>query len=181
MRGGQLETRHWELARDAAGAHDDLCASQSRPVVALDHVRVDEAGDSGAFVDGHAGLVELVAQDRVRTHVAGHLSHAGEQAPIVERGLVAADPVPPELPGLAHQAGRVGQRPHRHRPVVGGHPAQLVARDERRSSSESRRAHRRHDAGGPGAEHDHVEVGGHGRSVARRVPKAWATRRLRWR
>ena len=59
---GQLEARHWELPRRAAGADDDVRGSQSRSVVALDHVRLDEAGGPGVLVEGHAGLLELVAQ-----------------------------------------------------------------------------------------------------------------------
>ena len=177
MGAGQLEARHWELARRAAGAHDDVRGSQSRSVVALDHVRLDEAGGSGVLVEGHAGLLELVAQERVRAHLAGYLAHAGEQTPIVERGLAGADPVTPELPCLPHQARRVGQGSHRHRPVVGGHSPELVARDERGSSSESRRAQRSDDARGPGADHDHIEVvRGHARSVAcPGPPRAWAS------
>ena len=155
---GQLETGHWELPRHAAGAYDDVRGSQSRSVVALDHVRVDEAGGSGVLVDGHAGPLELVAQERVRAHLAGYLAHAGEQTPIVERGLAGADSVARELPRLPHQPRRVGQGPHRHRPVVRGHSPELVARDERRSSSESRRAQRSDDARRPGADHDHIEV-----------------------
>ncbi len=167
MGAGQLEAGQRELPRHAAGADDDVRGSQSRSVVALDHVRLDEAGGSGVFVEGHAGLLELVAQERVRAHVAGHLAHAREQTPIVERGFAGADPVVPELPRLPHQARRVGEGPHRHRPVIGGHSPELVARDEGRSSSESRRAQRSHDASGPGADHGHIEVvGGQARSVA---------------
>ena len=152
------ETWHWKLPRHAAGAHDDVRASHSRSVVALDHVRVDEAGGSGVLVDGHAGPLELVAQERVRAHLAGDLAHAAEQTPIVERGLAGADSVTPELPRLPHQPRRVGQSPHRHRPVVRSHSTEFVARDERRSSSESRRPQRGDDARRPGADHDHIEV-----------------------
>ena len=97
-------------------------------------------------------------KSRVLAHVAGHLADAREQAPIVERRLAGADSVAPELPRLPHQTGRVGQRSHRHRPVVRGHSSELVAGDERRASSESRGAKRRDDARGPGADHDDIEV-----------------------
>ena len=44
---------------------------------------------------------------------------------------------------------------------------ELVARDEGRSSSESRRTQRSDDARGPGADHDQIEVvSGQARSVA---------------
>ena len=134
-----------------------LLRSKSRRVLALDHVRVDEAGGAGVLVDGHSGPLELVAQERVRAHVTGHLAHASEQAPIVERRLVGGYSVARELSRLPNQPGRVGQRPHRHRPVVRGHSPELVARDERRSSSEPRRAKSRDDARGPGADHDQIE------------------------
>ena len=158
MGAGELETRNCELPRGAACADDDVRGSHSRSVVALDHVRVDEASGTGVLVDGHAGLLELVAQEPVPAHLAGDLANAGEQPPIVERGLAGIDSVTRELPRLPHQPRRVGQGPDRHRPVIRGHSPELVARYERRSSSESCRAQRRHDAGGPGADHGHIVV-----------------------
>ena len=118
---GELEARQRQPARRAPGAHDDVGGSQSGPVLALDHVRLGEAGGSGVLMEGHALALELVAQGRVLADVAGDLADAVEQAPIVERELAGVDAVPSELPRLPHQARRVGQRPHRHRPVVGGH------------------------------------------------------------
>ena len=157
MGGGELEARHRELPRGATGADDDLCGPQSRSALALDHVRVDEGGGSGVLVDGHAGPLELVAQQRVLAHLASYLTHAGEETPIVERGLAGVDSVTWELPRLPHQPRCVGQGSHRHRPVVRGHSPELVARYERRSSSESCCAQRGDDAGGPGADHGHIE------------------------
>ena len=57
----QLETWHCELPRHAAGAQDDFLGSHPGSVVALDHMRVDEAGGSGVLVDRHAGPLEVVA------------------------------------------------------------------------------------------------------------------------
>ena len=39
----------------------------------------------------------------------------------------------------------MGERPHRHRPVVGGHAAERIASDERRASAEPRGAKGRND------------------------------------
>ena len=154
-------------ARRAPGAHDDVGGSQSGSVLALDHVRLGEAGGSGVLMEGHAGALELVAQGRVLADVAGDLADAVEQAPIVERELAGVDAIASELPRLPHQARRVGEGPHRHRPVVGGHSSELVARDQRRPRPESRCAQGRDDARRPGADHDHIEVvRGHACSVA---------------
>src|SRR5204862_1842910 len=113
---GELEAWEWELARGATGAQDDVRGLQSGPVLALDHVRLDEAGRSGVLMEGHARPLELVAQGRVLAYVAGDLADAGEQAPIVERGIARVDSVARELPRLPHQARRVSAGPHRHRP-----------------------------------------------------------------
>src|SRR3954453_8620392 len=101
---GQLEPRDREPTRDAAGAHDPRPGAQPRSVVALDHVRLEETSGSRVLVDPDPGLPPLVAQGRVRAHVAGHLAHAREQTPIVKRRLPGVDPVTRELPRLPDES-----------------------------------------------------------------------------
>ena len=130
-------------------------------MLGLDHVRVGEPSDAGVLVKRHSGLPEIFSQQRVRAHIAGDFPDAIEQPPIVERGFAGGDPVPRELRGFAHQPRGVCQRPDGHRSVVGGHPPELVAREQRGPGSEARGAKRRHHAGGSGADHHDIEA--HGR------------------
>ena len=156
----QLEAGELESARPAAGADDDLRGIEAWGVLGLDHVRVAEPSGAGVLVKRDSGPFEIFAQQRLRAHVAGDLADAIEQPPIVERGLAGGDAVARELGGFADQPGGVRERADGHRSVVGGHPPELVARDERGSGPESGRAQRRDHAGRPSADHHDIEARG---------------------
>ena len=149
-----------ESAWHAAGADDALRGVKSWGVLALDHVRFGEPRGAGVLVKRDSGLFEIFAQQRVRADVAGDLADAIEQPRIVERGFAGGDAVARELPGFADQPRGVRQRADGHRSVVGGHAPELIARDQRGSGSESRRAKRRDHAGGSGADHHDIEARG---------------------
>ena len=108
-------------------------SARSRGALSLSTVwaSANRAG-AGLLVDAHPGALQIVAQQRVLACVRGHVADAGQQPGVVERGFAARDPVERELPGLADQPRRLGQRAHRHGPVVRGHSAELIAGDQRR-------------------------------------------------
>ena len=160
MRARQLEAGEVESAWHAAGADDALRGVEAWGVLGLDHVRVGEPRDAGVLVKRDSGLPEISSQQRVRAHVAGDLADAFEQPPIVERRFAGGDAVARELGGFADQPGGVRERADGHRSVVGGHSPELVARDERGPGPESRRAKRRHHAGGSSADHHDIEARG---------------------
>ncbi len=160
MGASQLEAGEVESAWNAAGADDDLRGVQAWGVLGLDHVRVGKPSDTGVLVKRDPGLLELFAQQRVRTYVARDLPDAIEQPRVVERGLARADAVAWELGGFADQPGGVRQRSDGHRSVVGGHPSELVAGDERGSGSESGRAKCGDHARRSGADHHDIEARG---------------------
>ena len=111
----------------------------------------------GLLVDAHPGALQIVAQQRVLACVRGHVADAGQQPGVVQRGFAARDPVERELPGLADQPCRLGQRAHRHGPVVRGHSPELIAGDQRRAGSQTGRTERRDDPRGSCADDHDVE------------------------
>ena len=129
-------------------------------MLGLDHVRFGEPSDAGVLVNRDSGPFEILAQQRLRAYVAGDLADAVEQPRVVERGFAGGDAVARELGGFADQPRGVRQRADGHRSIVGGHPPELVARDERGSGSESGRAKRRDYARGSGADHYDIEARG---------------------
>ena len=92
-------------------------------------------------------------------HIARDLADALEQPRIVEGGFTGGDAVAWELSRFPHQPRGVRQSADGDRPVVGGHPSERIARDQHGSGSEACRAERRENAGGPGTDHEHVDVG----------------------
>jgi hypothetical protein len=62
----------------------------------------------------------------MRTHIRNDLTDAGEQPAVIEQGVTRRDAILTELPGIAEQAGGVGERPHGDRPIVSGHTAEFV-------------------------------------------------------
>ena len=157
VRRGQVEAGNRQRPRGSSGADDDLACFKPRRVVAFDRVGVREPGRPGLLVDRHPGPLQIVAQQRVPAGVLGHVADTRQQPGIVERGFTARDPVERELPGLADQPRRLGERAHRHGPVVRGHSPELIAGDQRRLGSEAGRAERRDDAGGSCADDHDVE------------------------
>jgi hypothetical protein len=155
--GGQVESGDRQRPRRSPTADDDLACFKPRRAVAFHGVGVGEPGRSGLLVDGHPGPLEIVAQQRVPAHILGHVTYARHQLRVVERRLTPRDPVKRELPGLADQPRRLGERADRHGPVVRGHSAELIAGDQRRRGTETGSTKRRHDAGRSCADDHDVE------------------------
>ena len=104
------------------------------PLAARDGVRVDEPGGAGMLVHRDARRPQLLAEQRVRAHLAGDLPDALQQPWVVQPGFPRGDAVARELSGLADEARGVGEGADRHGPVVGRDPAERVARDRARSA-----------------------------------------------
>jgi hypothetical protein len=61
----------------------------------------------------------------MRAHVVDDLAHAHKQPGIIQHRLADIDAVLTQLPSFADQPGCMGQSPHRNRPVIGCHAAEL--------------------------------------------------------
>ena len=154
MRRGQFEAGNRQRPRTASGADDDPVCLEPRRIVALNSVSVREPRRAGLLVDPHASPLNVVAQQRLLAYGRGHLTDTCQQPREIQRGFAARDPVARQLPGLADQSCCLGKGAHRHRPVVSGHPAKLIASDQRGPGSQAGRAERR-DHTGRSCAHDH--------------------------
>ncbi len=113
----------------------------------------------------------LGPQGRMGAHGRDDLGHAHEQAAVIEPGLTHFDPVGGQLTRLTHQPGRMGERAHRDRAVIGRHAAKGAAGRQRRARSEVGGAGRRGHAGRTRPHHqhvDHAEPPSSGRSASQR-------------
>ena len=188
VRVGELDAGNGESSADAPGAEDELRRFKPKSAFGLDRVRAGEAGRARLLVDCHAERIGLLAQGRVRAYAVYHLAHARQQPVELHRGLAGRDAVSGQLSRIVHQPRCIGQRPHRHGPIVGGHSAELRGGHDSRARAELRRTDRRERSGRTGADHDDV-VGvpaglggmgmGQGPARIQKPPTATATREER--
>jgi hypothetical protein len=129
-------------------------SARSRGAWSLNGVGVREPRQAGLLVDPHARPFNVVAQQRLLACGGGHLADTRQQPRVIQRGFAGRDPVARQLPGLPDQPRCLGEGAHRHRPVVSGHPAELIASDQRGPGSQAGRAERR-DHTGRSCAHDH--------------------------
>ena len=159
VRGGELEAGDWQPAALPADTEDDLLAVEREPVLGLDSMRVDEAGEARVLVNGHSQCFEIAAQRRMDTSILDHLAHPSQEPRVVERFAAHVDAVEPELAALADQPRCVRERTDGNRTVVGRHAPEGVARHEGRLGPEPRGASGGDDPCRPGA--DNQDVGPH--------------------
>ncbi len=139
----------------------NFSASQPQSALCLDRVRVGEPRGADLLVDRHAERIDTLAQGRARAHVVDDLAHPRQQPVVPQLGRARGDAVARQVMRLPHQPRGIGQRPHRHGPVVGGHAAELRAAHERGPGTQVRRADGGEHARWSRADHDDV---GHQRS-----------------
>ena len=127
-----------------------------RPVRDRQGVRIEESDLPGVLVNCDAGLLELVAQDRVAADLVDDLADASQEARVVDRQGTDVDAVAVELACLADESSGMGERTYGHRAVVGRHAAETVAGDQRRSRAQARGSQRGDRARWTGTDDDDV-------------------------
>src|SRR5262245_50003269 len=80
--------------------------------------------------------------------ILNNVTDAGQETWVVQHGLTHGNAVAAELAGISKQSSRMRQRTHRHRPIVGGHAAECVARYQSCLCAQFSRAERRHHTRG---------------------------------
>ena len=156
MRVSELDAGNGESSAHAAGAEDELRRFESKSAFGLDRVRAGEAGRADLLVDRHAEHIDSFAEGRVRAYLVHDFAHAREQPVELQRRLARGDAVPGQMPRVVHQPRGKRQSPHRHGPIVGGHPAELRGGHNCRARAEFRGTDRGEHARRSGADHDDV-------------------------
>ena len=106
-----------------------------------------------------AGGLEISAQCGVSAHLLDDFRDAAEESPVVESWLADLDAIARQLTCLAGESGSVRQGSHWHWPVVGGHTAEAVTRDQCGPRPKLRRPQRGHYAGWAGSDHQYMHRG----------------------
>jgi hypothetical protein len=106
--GGQVKAGNRETAANTPSANDDLVSLKPQPAFSLDSMRIDEAGGTRPFMNGHAGSIELLAKSRMFANVAHDLVDTFEQARILKSRLAHSNAVLPELSSLSDQSRGMG-------------------------------------------------------------------------